>query len=240
MTTNPALNNDSFTEVAVERGRGAMTVQGAVNRTAFLLALVIGTGAIGWNAGPNAVGLALLAGIPAFIVAIITCFKKSWSPVLAPTYAVLKGLAIGAISAAFNRAYPGIVLQAVILTAATLCIMLGAYTTGLLRATEGFVRGVMIATGAIALFYLVSLIFSLCGSSLPIVHGNGTLSIVISVVVVGVAAMNLIIDFAVIEHGAAGGAPKYMEWYAAFGLLVTLVWLYLELLRLLAKISSRK
>lgn len=238
--TNPTLNSNTFTDVAVDRGARPMTVQGAVNRTAFLLALVVGAGAVGWNASRNVGGLVLLAGIPAFIVAMITCFKKNWAPVLAPVYAVLEGLALGAISASFNRAYPGIVVQAVILTAATLCMMLGAYTTGLIRATQGFVRGVTIATAAVAFFYLVSLIFSLCGSPLPIVHGNSGLSIAISVVVVGLAAMNLIIDFAVIEHGAASGAPKYMEWYAAFGLLVTLVWLYLELLRLLGKLSSRR
>lgn len=239
MTGNPTLRPDTFTNAPALPGARTMTVQGAVNKTALLLAIAGGVGCFAWNSGPAAWGLAGVGALVGFVIALVTCFKVAWSPVLAPLYAACEGLVLGAVSAAMNRAYPGIALQATILTGATLCAMLGAYSTGVIRATEKFKMGVFAATAGIALLYLVSWIMSLFHVPMPLVHGNGVFSIGLSVVVVIIAALNLVIDFDLIERGAAAGAPKYMEWYSAFALLVTLVWLYFELLRLLSKLNSR-
>jgi len=190
---------------------------------------------------PSVVGpWILLGGIGGFIAAIVTVFKKEWSPVTAPVYAALEGLVLGGLSALLETKYPGIVMQSVGLTFATLAAMLIAYRTGLIKATERFKLGVVAATGAIALYYVVGLVLSFFHVAMPFLQGNSTASIVVSGVIVVVAALNLILDFDFIETGVAGGAPKYMEWYGAFGLMVTLIWLYLEILRLLAKSRSRR
>jgi len=173
-------------------------------------------------------------------MAIATVFKKTWAPVTTPAYAVLEGLALGGISLGFEARYPGLVSQAVFLTFGTLGALLMAYRSGLVKATENFKLGIFAATGGIALVYLVSMVLGIFGKSIPMIHSSGTVGIVFSLVVVGVAALNLVLDFDFIEQGAAQGAPKYMEWYGAFGLLVTLVWLYLELLRLLSKLQDRR
>lgn len=178
--------------------------------------------------------------IGGLVVALVTVFKKEWSPVTAPLYAVLEGLAIGAISAVFEQRFPGIVMQAVGLTFGTLAALLLAYRSGLVRATENFKLGVVAATGGIMLLYLVNIGMRLFGfEGMGFIHDSGWLGIGFSAVVVVVAALNLVLDFDFIEQGVEHGAPKYMEWYGAFGLLVTLVWLYLEILRLLAKLQSR-
>jgi len=196
------------------------------------------------QAGPQAAAQAvmpwmmtgLLAG---FVVAMVTIFKQSWAPATAPAYALLEGLALGGISAFFEAQFPGIVIQAVALTFGTLFALLTVYRLGIIRVTANFRLGVMAATGGIALIYLVSLLGRmLFGWQMPLIHESGPMGIAFSLFVVVIAALNLVLDFDFIERGE-GVAPKYMEWFAAFGLVVTLVWLYLEILRLLSKVRSR-
>jgi uncharacterized YccA/Bax inhibitor family protein len=190
---------------------------------------------------PGVVMPFLLGGaIGGFIVAMVTIFKKTWAPVTVPIYALLEGLFLGAISAMFEQMYPGIVIQAVGLTFGTLFALLFAYKSGLIKATENFKLGVVAATGAVALIYMASIVLSFFGTSIPYIHESGTIGILFSLAVVVIAALNLVLDFDFIETGAERGAPKYMEWYGAFGLLVTLIWLYLEMLRLLSKLNSRR
>jgi uncharacterized YccA/Bax inhibitor family protein len=180
-----------------------------------------------------------IGSLAAFVVAIVCCFKKTWSPVLAPAYAILKGLALGLISATYNAAFDSIVAQALMLTFGTFFALLAAYTTGLIKPSENFKLGIAAATGGILLVYLVTLVLGLFGVGVPFVHQSGWLGIGFSAFVVVIAALNLVLDFDFIEEGCAVGAPKYLEWYAAFGLLITLVWLYIEMLRLLFKLRSR-
>ena len=160
--------------------------------------------------------------------------------VATPAYAALEGLLLGGVSVGFEAQYPGLVSQAVFLTFGVLAVLLMAYRSGIIRATDNFKLGVVAATGGIGLVYLVGFVMSFFGASIPLIHGSGPIGIAFSLVVVGVAALNLVLDFDFIEQGAERGVPKYMEWYAAFGLLVTLVWLYLEMLRLLAKLQERR
>jgi uncharacterized YccA/Bax inhibitor family protein len=178
-------------------------------------------------------------GIGGFVVAIITVFKRQWAGITGPIYAVLEGLFLGGISAFFEAQYPGIVVQAVSLTFAILFVLLFAYKTRIIKPTENFKLGVFAATGGVMMLYLVSFILNLFGVPVGYLHDNSLLSIGISVVIVIIASLNLVLDFDFIEQGAASSAPKYMEWYAAFGLMVTLIWLYIEILRLLSKIASR-
>jgi uncharacterized YccA/Bax inhibitor family protein len=223
---------------------GRMTVQGAVNKSLFLIGLVLLTGAYVWNLffqnpdQPDLILPYLWGGlIGGLIIAMITIFKKTWAPVLAPVYAGLEGLALGGLSAVFEAQYPGIVMQAVGLTTGVFVALLLAYTAGLIKATKGFKRGVIAATGGIFLVYMVNLGMQLLGfGGMGFIHDSGLLGIGFSLFVVTIAAMNLVLDFDFIEEGAIQGAPKYMEWYGAFGLLVTLVWLYIEILRLLSKL----
>jgi uncharacterized YccA/Bax inhibitor family protein len=185
----------------------------------------------------------LLGGIGGFVVAMATVFRKQWAPITAPIYALLEGLFVGSISLVMDAAYPGIVLPAVSLTFGTLFALLAAYRSGLIKATENFKLGVAAATGAIFVVYIAQFVLSLVGVHVGVLHeaifGAGWLGIGVSVVVIVVAALNLVLDFDFIEQGAAARAPRYMEWYGAFGLLVTLIWLYLEILRLLSKLRSR-
>lgn len=244
-TANPTLASNTFSGFGLVTEVNAMTVGGTANKTAILLLLATLPAMWVWNlflkAGAAATTPWLWGGlIVGFILALVTAFKKEWAPVTAPLYAVAEGLFLGAISAAFNAAYPGIVVQAVGLTLATLSVMLVAYQTGWIRVTESFKLGVVAATGGIALFYLVSIVLGFFGVNIPIVYGNGLFGILFSLFVVGVAALNLVLDFDVIQQGARSGVPKYMEWYGAFALMVTLVWLYIEILRLLSKLRSRE
>ena len=178
-------------------------------------------------------------GIGGLILALVTVFKREWSGFTAPAYAVCEGLVLGGISAIFELKFPGIVMQAVALTFGTLFCLLMAYKTGLIRVTEKFRLGVFVATAAIALVYLVSFVLGFFNLQVPFMVGSGLVSIGFSLFVVGIASLNLVLDFDFIEHGAEAGAPKYMEWYGAFGLMVTLVWLYIEILQLLAKLRGR-
>jgi uncharacterized YccA/Bax inhibitor family protein len=244
-TSNPALNVDSFRVEQAVSGE-AMTLTGTVNKTGILLICVVATAAWSWNrffhapASDTVLPLVWVGAAGGFIVALVTIFKKEWSPVTAPIYALLEGLALGGISAVFELHYPGIAMQAVGLTFGTLFVLLLAYHSGLIRVTEKFKLGVVAATGGIAVLYLVEFVLGFFGVHFAAINGSGLLGIGFSVVVVIVAALNLVLDFDFIESGVSAGAPKYMEWYGAFGLIVTLVWLYLEILRLLAKLNSRK
>jgi len=242
-TSNPALSQSAFGGEGVAYGDG-MTISGAVNKTGILLICVVATAAWTWNRflnlGPESVmPLIALGGIGGLIFALVTVFKKSWAPITAPIYALLEGLVLGGISAIYEVQFKGIPMQAVGLTFGTLVALLLAYRSGLIRVTEKFRLGVVAATGGIAAFYFLTWILSFFKITFPSIYGAGPLGIGISVVVVIVASLNLVLDFDFIESGARVGAPKYMEWYAAFGLMVTLIWLYLEILRLLAKLRSR-
>jgi uncharacterized YccA/Bax inhibitor family protein len=245
-TSNPALSTKAFLDVRRDPAAPPMTLEGTVNKAAFLLFLVVVPAAWVWTQvrtafDPAGAGPWVLGGtVGGLVAAVITIVKKEWSPVTAPVYAALEGLALGGLSALLESKYPGIVTQAVALTFGTLAALLVAYRSGLIRATEKFKLGVVAATGAIALYYLVGLGLSLFGIAMPFLQGSGTASLVVSGVIVVVAALNLVLDFDFIESGVAAGAPKYMEWYGAFGLMVTLVWLYIEILRLLAKARSRR
>lgn len=237
---NPVLQSESFTkEVGREGVFGqTMTVRGAISKS-FLLGFICFFMAWAAWGSPYAGVLAPAGGIGGFLIACVLCFKPKWSAMLAPIYAVLKGLMLGAISSYFEAKYQGIVIQAVGTTAGVFFAMLGAYQMGLIRPTRQFMAIVIGATLGIAVIYLASFVASFFGSSFSFISGNGEFAILFSGVVCVVAALNLIIDFGMIEEGAEVGAPKYMEWYCAFGLLVTLVWLYLEILRLLSKLRSR-
>ena len=246
---NPALRADTFLDAGsgalVRGGAGAMSLNGTVNKTALLLVVTLAGAMFSWSqfsaamaAGNPAAVMPYVWGgaIGGFIVALATIFRKEWSPFTAPLYAALEGLFLGAASAMFELRYPGIVIQAVALTFGTLAALLLAYRSGLIKATENFKLGVVAATGGIALLYLINIGMRLFGfQGMGFIHEGSTIGILFSVGVVIVAALNLVLDFDFIEQGVERGAPKYMEWYAAFGLLVTLVWLYLEILRLLGK-----
>jgi len=211
----------------------------------LLLALLLFPACWVWNqffAGvdPARIQMLLLLGvIGGLITALITVFKKQWAGITAPVYAVLQGLVIGALSAIFESQFPGIVIQAAGLTFGVLFALLAAYKSGLIRVTENFRLGVVAATGAIALVYAANFILGFFGISMPFIHDSGPVGIAVSAVIVIVAALNLVLDFDFIEKGTETQAPKYMEWYAAFGLMVTLIWLYIEMLRLLAKLRQR-
>ncbi len=241
---NPALTAETFQRTAVGTGDETMTVSGTVNKTALALLILLVGATYTWNlgaAGDPRVGMLTMGGvIGGLIAALVTVFKKEWAPISTPIYAALEGLALGGISVAFETRYPGIVSQAVFLTFGTLGALLLAYRSGLIRATENFKLGVVAATGGIMVVYLISFVLSFFGTSVPLIHSSGTFGILFSLFVVGIAALNLVLDFDFIEEGAEHGAPKFMEWYAAFGLLVTLIWLYLEILRLLAKLQDRR
>ncbi|MBI5463539.1 MAG: Bax inhibitor-1/YccA family protein, partial [Ignavibacteriales bacterium] len=214
------------------------------NKTGMMLLLLIAGAAYTWSLyleQDPSVTLWMMVGLfGGLIVSFVTIFKKEWSPVTAPLYAVLEGFALGGLSVMLESLYPNIVIQAVALTFGTAGCLLIAYKSGVIKATENFKLGIFAATGGIALIYLVGWIMSFFGTSIPYIHENGLIGIGFSLVVVVIAALNLVLDFDFIEKGAEHGAPKFMEWYAAFGLMVTLIWLYIEILRLLSKLNSRK
>jgi uncharacterized YccA/Bax inhibitor family protein len=241
-TSNPALSGDTF-RVSGGVLDETMTVSGTVNKTGILVVCAVASAAWSWNLftrAPQDAGPLLAVGaIGGFIVALVTIFKKTWSPVTAPLYSLLEGLVLGSASAMLEIRFPGIAMQAVGLTFGTLVAMLLAYRSGLIRATEKFKIGIVAATGGIAVFYLIQFVLGFFGVRFAAINGSGMIGIGFSVVVVIVAALNLILDFDLIESGARAGAPKYMEWYGGFALMVTLVWLYFEIVRLLAKLRSR-
>ena len=246
---NPALKESTFLDLGsgaiVRGGNNVMTLNGTVNKTGLLLLLCVFSAAFVWSqvstpAGIVGAGPYMWGGaIGGLVLALVTIFKKEWAPISAPLYAIVEGLFLGAISAMYNHMYEGIVMQAVLLTFGTLFAMLFCYRSGLIKATENFKMGVAAATGGIFLVYLASMVLGMFGIQIPMIHESGLVGIGFSLVVVVVAALNLVLDFDFIETGVEKGAPKYMEWYGAFGLVVTLVWLYIEFLRLLSKLQSR-
>jgi len=257
-TANPALNANTFTPTHSFEAGQTMTLQGTVNKTLVLLGLLLLTASWVWGkimqpapifegfespaarTTANVVPFIMGGGILGFITAMVTIFKKEWAGITAPIYALCEGLVLGGISAIFEKMYPGIVIQAVALTFGTLFCLLMAYKSGMIRATENFKLGIVAATGAICMVYLVSFIMGFFGTSIPMIHSSGPVGIGFSLVVVVIAALNLVLDFDFIEQGATQGVPKYMEWYGAFGLMVTLIWLYMEILRLLSKLRDRR
>ena len=242
---NPALNAKTFEGIGSEGE--PMTIAGTINKTAILLAVTIATAGWCWgegmSAGPSRAADAvmpyvLVGSIGGLLVAFLTIWKKEWARYTAVLYAALEGLAIGAVSMLMEQAYPGIAMQAAGLTFAVFVAMLVIYRSGLIPITAGFKAGVVAGTAGIALLYLVDLALMFFGKPISFIHEGGTWGIVFSLLVVGMAALNLVLDFDFIDTGVREGAPRYFEWYAAFGLMVTLIWLYLEILRLLGK--SRK
>lgn len=240
-SSNPSLKDSTFAKV---RGQGydrPMTLQGTVNKTFILLVLLLATAFYTWNQyfdGKEITPLLLAGVIGAFIVSLITIFVPKVSPFLAPLYAMLEGLALGGISAMYEAQYSGITTQAVLLTLSVLFALLFVYKLRLIKVTKNFRLGVMSATLGIMLVYLIDFVLRFFGMNVPYIHETGTIGIIISFVIVGVAALNLVLDFDFIERGVEQRAPKYMEWYAGFGLMITLVWLYLEMLRLLSKLRK--
>ncbi len=243
-TSNPALNDKIFQGGHAAYGE-AMTLNGTVNKTGILLLCTAATAAWTWQQfglahSPDSVaGWMMLGLLGGFVMAMVTIFKRQWAPVTAPIYALLEGLALGGLSAMMELRFPGIAMQAVGLTFGTLLVLLLAYRSGMIAVTQKFRLGVVAATGAVALFYFGQIILGFFGVHFSSINGYGLIGIGVSVVIVIIAALNLVLDFDFIETGVRGGAPKYMEWYGAFGLMVTLIWLYLEILRLLSKMRSR-
>ncbi len=255
-TGNPALNESYFeSESQTRSGSGVMTLQGTVIKTGVLLTIMVAVAAFAWSqilpygtAGANQPGglnqNAMIwtfgGAIGGLILGLILCFKPSLAPVLAPLYAAFEGSFVGGLSTIYAvAAYPGIVMQAAMLTIGVLVMMLALYGTGIIRMSDKLRTGIIAATGAIFLVYLATMVLSFFGIRMPYIHGNGPVGIGFSVVVIIIAAFNLVMDFDMIERGTRYRAPKYMEWYGAYGLLVTLVWLYIEILRLLSKLNSR-
>lgn len=246
-TGNPGLNERTF--AAVPRpavGEERMTLQGTVNKSFLMLAVLLLAALWPWvrffdaSGDPAAVlGLMMVGLVGGFILALVISFRQTTAPYLALPYAALEGLAIGGISAIFERRYPGIAIQAVALTFAVMAVLLVAYRSRLIRVTEHFKAIVVGATLAIALLYAVSFILGFFHVRVPFLNDASPLGIIVSLAIIVVAALNLVMDFDFIETGVERGAPRYMEWYGAFGLMVTLVWLYLEILRLLAKMRQR-
>ncbi len=247
---NPALSEKTFQQSIVVNQSEVMTERGTLNKFFLLFLLVMGTASITWSAygqGKDVMPWILVGAIGGLITAIVLAFKPMWASFLAPVYALFEGAFVGGISAFYNFAFKGadatagggIVMQAVGLTFGVVIAMFLLYRFQVIKATEKFKAIIFTATAGIAIFYLLAMVLRMFHIDMPLIHSSGTMGIVFSLVVVAIAALNLILDFDMIEKGVAIGAPKYMEWYGAFGLLVTIVWLYLEILRLLAKLNSR-
>jgi uncharacterized YccA/Bax inhibitor family protein len=237
-TSNPLLKRESAFSSPWAQAE-AMTLQGVINKTGILLLLCLGAAAFGWTQTALRFPLLFIGLIGGFITCMVGIFKPTTTPVTAPLYAVLEGLLLGCISQVMELRYPGIAVNAMLLTFGVLGLMLILYTTRTIRVTSGLVKGITAATMAVFLVYLVDIVLNMFGARVPLLHETGMIGIGISLVIVGIAAFNLLIDFAVIEDGVSRGSPKYMEWYCGMALLVTLVWLYLELLRLLSKLRGR-
>lgn len=244
---NPTLNEKIFQKAGVATGPDAMTERGTLNKFFFMSLMVMASASYAWSAfyhGKDFTGWMIGGAIGGFIIALIITFKREWSSYLAPAYALLEGLFIGGISAiannAFAKTYPGIVTQAVLLTFGVVIAMFFLYRFKVIKATAKFKAVVISATLGIAVFYLLAMVLRWFAVDIPFLHEGSGIGIIFSLIVVTVAALNLILDFDMIEQGVTLGAPKYMEWYCAFGLMVTIVWLYIEILRLLMKVASRR
>ena len=238
-SSNPVINEKAFQKSAgtLVQGGETMTVSGAVNKTLLLTAILLFTTVYSY-ANPNPIFM-WGGAIGGFIVVIFSVFKPQYSNITAPIYAALEGLFVGGISIAYASVYNGIIFQAVSITMAILFVMLFLYKSGIIKVTKSLRTGVIMATGAVALVYIASMVLGMFGISVPFLHSGGMIGIGISVVIIGIASMNLLLDFDNFEKGEQFGAPKYMEWFSAMGLLITLVWLYLEVLRLVSMLSGR-
>jgi len=243
---NPTITEKSFEKSLVIDTENVMTVRGTMNKFGFLFLMVMATAFYTWNAFNGGQDVSMMmygGGIAGFIVAIVIVFKQTWAPYLAPAYALLEGFFVGGISAYFSAQFaeiaPNLIMQAVGLTFGTAIAMFALYYFRVIKATERFKSIIITATLGIAIFYVISFVLRLFRIQIPFLLEGSTFGIIFSLVVVAIAALNLILDFDMIEKGAAMGAPKHMEWYGAFGLMVTIVWLYLEILRLLSKLNSR-
>ncbi len=247
---NPTLSENKFKDTILQdivSHDNAMTVNGTLQKFGFLFLMVMATAFYAWKevlgGGGNAQLFIYGGAFGGLGVAILLIFKKEWAPYLAPAYALLEGLFVGAISAYYHAAFaemaPNIIFNAVGLTFGTAIAMYLLYSFKIIKATEKFKSIIITATAGIAIFYLISIALGFFGISIPFLHEGSAIGIGFSLFVVALAALNLILDFDMIEKGAELGAPKYMEWYGAFGLLVTIVWLYLEILRLLSKLNKR-
>lgn len=243
-TGNPALKKDTFSGLRATETEGVMTLGGVANKSMLMLILAFAAGFTGWrwasgitSISPNVV-IAIL-GVVTLVIAGVTVFKKRWSPYTAPLYAVLEGFLLGVISLFYNAQYDGIVLQALLLTSGIFVALLLVYRLKLIEVTQNLRLGIAAATGGIFLFYIANFILGFFGVDLPLINSNSTFGILFTIGVIILAALNLVLDFDFIERGVEQKSPKYMEWYASFGLFVTLVWLYIEVLRLLAKLQSR-
>jgi len=235
---NPILSEDRYAKASHDlSGQGAMTVSGAVNKSILLACILLATSVVSW-ASPNPIfmGVGVIGG---FICVLVSSFRPQYSATTAPLYAAFEGLFLGAISYMYQNAYHGIVFQAFTLTIGLLFGMLFLYKAKIIVVTEKLRAGIMMATFAVLAVYLVSWILSFFGVAVPMLHDSGAMGIGISLVIIGIASMNLLLDFDIIDRGAEHGAPKYMEWYSAMALMVTIVWLYMELLRLLSKLNRR-
>jgi len=244
---NPTLSEKAFQKTGYIDYGNAMTVGGTLNKFGFMFLMLMGTAFYSWKEfarDGNVQALILGGALGGLVVALVIIFKKEWSPYLAPLYALLEGLFIGAISANYNAAFatkmPNIIMNAVGLTFGTAIAMYLLYSFRIIRATQKFRAIIFTATAGIAIFYLIAMVVRMFGVQMAFLHEGSAMGIGFSLLVVAIAALNLILDFDMMEQGAAAGAPKYMEWYGAFGLMVTFVWLYLEMLRLLGKLSDRR
>jgi uncharacterized YccA/Bax inhibitor family protein len=237
---NPVLSTSTFDDVARRAYAQPMTLTGVINRSLFLLLLVTGTSVGSWiysELHPSAIYPITMTGVfGGLAIGFVTAFKKDWAPFTAPIYAVLQGLFIGGISLVMEMRFPGLVLQAILLTFGIMFALLAAYQSRIIRPSETFKSVIAGATFGILVVYLVDMALQLfLHTAIPMIQDGGPIGITFSLVVVGIAALNLVLDFDFVERGVESGAPKWMEWYAAFGLIVTLVWLYIEVLRLLSK-----
>ena len=244
---NPTLSEKAFQGSMATNYTETMTIRGTLNKFGFMLLMLMGTAYYSWKefAGGGNVNVLMWTGlIGGFVLALVIMFKKEWAPYLAPAYALLEGLFLGSISAMYNYAFatkaPDLIMNAVGLTFGVAIAMYLLYSFKIIKATERFKSIIMTATAGIAIFYLISMVLRMFGVHLAFLHEGSLMGIGFSLVVVAIAALNLILDFDMIEQASAAGAPKSMEWYGAFGLMVTIVWLYLEILRLLSKLSDRK
>ncbi len=247
---NPTLTEKMFDKstAVMAENQGVMSVRGAINKFGFLMLMVIAGAAYNWQLfqelkQSTMTILMMVGAIGGFVIALGITFKPNWAAYLAPAYGLLQGLFIGGISAIMNKVfeakYPGLVMQAVGLTFGVALAMFLLYNFRIIKATEKFKSVIIASTLGIGIFYLITMVLNMFGVNVSFMHDSSLLSIGISLFIVAIAAMNLILDFDMIEQGAERGAPKFMEWYGAFGLLVTIVWLYIEMLKLLSKLGSR-
>jgi len=244
---NPALGEKIFKKSIETQYAETMTERGTLNKFGLMLILLVAAASFTWKAaaeGKNVIGWMIGGAIVGLILVLIISFKPQFSGYLAPVYALAEGVFLGAISAYYNDAFaekaPGIVMQAVGITFGIVIAMFALYRFGIIKATQKFKAIVFTATAGIAMFYVIAMVLRMFNIQMPLIHESSTFGIIFSLVVVGIASLNLIMDFDMIEQGVAMGAPKYMEWYGAFGLMVTIVWLYIEVLRLLSKFAGKK